>query len=208
MINLTLAVNEKVLVTVHPRNFAGIASQVKDVTWVVLSGSSTVTPSADGMSAVIVAAQSKGVSVILVGANTNLSSSVNTGSVDSGSVNTGSVDTGSAYTSSVDTSSVDTAWDYTQHSKKSNKKHDKRASIIPAPTTLWWNNAGWSQHDEETYRIHSSAASNKLSLDKMENSDGIIYNHITVNVVEKRVNKTHGQSTDLGLTAGSPEPTS
>src|ERR1035437_3224503 len=187
MINLTLVVNEKVLLTIHPHNFAGATSEVKDATWTVLSGSSTVTPSADGMSAVIAAPSSVGTSLILVGANTNLSSSVNTGSVNTGSFSAGA------------------AWDYTQHSKKSNKKHDKHASTFSAPTVSWWNDTNWSQHDKNAYAIHSSSASDRFTLDKMENTDGIIYNHITVNVVAKRVDKTHGQSTNLGLTAGSPE---
>jgi hypothetical protein len=202
MINLTLVVNEKVLLTIHPHNFAGATSEVKDATWTVLSGSSTVTPSADGMSAVIAAPSSVGTSLILVGANTNLSSSVNTGSVNTGSFNTGSVNTGSVNTSSF---SAGAAWDYTQHSKKSNKKHDKHASTFSAPTVSWWNDTNWSQHDKNAYAIHSSSASDRFTLDKMENTDGIIYNHITVNVVAKRVDKTHGQSTNLGLTAGSPE---
>lgn len=205
MIKLTLKVNEKVLVTLHPQTFAGITSEVKDVTWKVLSGNSTVTPSSDGLSAVIVAPQSEDTSVILVGANTNLSSSVNTGSVNTGSVNTGSVDTGSITGTNKDLGSV---WDYTQHSKKSNKRHDKHALLLPAPvpTTNWWNNnTDWSRHDEGTYKAHSLTANNTLTVDEMENVDGIIYNHITVNVVAKRVDKTHGQSTNLGITAGSPE---
>src|ERR1035437_5634827 len=202
MIKLTLVVNEKVLVTIHPLNFAGVTSEVKDVTWTVLSGSSTATPSADGMSAVIVAPQYKDTSLILVGANTNMSSSVNTGSVNTGSFNTGSVNTSSlTYTNEY----FNNVWDSTQHSKKSNKRHNKHASSIPAPTTSRWNNTDWSRHDKSTFQNHSSSVNNTFTLDTMENTDGIIYNHIEVNVVTKRVDKTKGQSTNLGLTAGSPE---
>jgi hypothetical protein len=199
MIKLTLTVAEKVLVTLHPSNFVGVTSEVQNVTWIVLNGNSTVTPSADGMSAVIVAAPQQEVSTILVGANTNVSASVNTGSVNTGSVNTGSVNTGSL------TGNFDTDWDYSAHSKKANTKHDKRVSTS-APTAQWWDStSNWSQHDYSAYTSNSSLANSTFSLDKMENADGIIYNHIQVNVVQKRVDKTHGQSTNLGLTAGSPE---
>lgn len=34
--------------------------------------------------------------------------------------------------------------------------------------------------------------------------DELIYNHISLKVVEKRVDTSHGEATDLGLEAGSP----
>jgi hypothetical protein len=204
MIKLTLEIGEKVLVTLHPSNFVGVTSEVQNVTWTVLNGNSTVTPSADGMSAVIVAAPQQETSIILVGANTNVSASVNTGSVNTGSVNTGSVNTGSFNSASL-TGNFDTDWDYSVHSKKANTKHDKRVSTS-VPTAKWWDStSNWSQHDYSAYTSNSLLANSTFSLDKMENADGIIYNHIQVNVVQKRVDKTHGQSTNLGLTAGSPE---
>ena len=194
MIKLTLAVTEKILVTLHPSNFVGVTSEVQNVTWTVLNGNSTVTPSADGMSAVIVAAPQQETSIILVGANTNVSASVNTGSVNTGSFNSASL-----------TGNFDTDWDYSVHSKKANTKHDKRVSTS-VPTAKWWDStSNWSQHDYSAYTSNSLLANSTFSLDKMENADGIIYNHIQVNVVQKRVDKTHGQSTNLGLTAGSPE---
>lgn len=72
MINLTLTVNQTITLTMNPQSFSGKVGRVKTITWKVISGESTIKPSVDGMTAIITASSTPGVTVFLVGADTDM----------------------------------------------------------------------------------------------------------------------------------------
>ena len=72
MITLTLSVNQTITLTLNPQSFAGNIGRIKGITWKTISGNSTVVPSEDGMTAVITANSTPGVTIFEVGANTNM----------------------------------------------------------------------------------------------------------------------------------------
>lgn len=61
MINLTLSVDQTITLTLNPQSFSGKIGRIKTITWKVLSGDSTIEPSADGLTAIITASSKPGV---------------------------------------------------------------------------------------------------------------------------------------------------
>lgn len=72
MITLTLSVNQTITLALNPQSFDGKPGQIKAITWETISGNSTVTPANNGMTALITAASTPGLTVFQVGANTNM----------------------------------------------------------------------------------------------------------------------------------------
>ena len=72
MITLTLVVNQKVTLTINPQSFSGKQGQIKNISWKLVSGDSTLEPSADGTTAIITASSKPRVTVFLVGADTHM----------------------------------------------------------------------------------------------------------------------------------------
>jgi hypothetical protein len=71
MINLTLSVNQTIALTLNPQSFSGKIGSIQNVSWKTISGKSTIQPSPDGLTAIITASPKPGVTVFLIGGNTN-----------------------------------------------------------------------------------------------------------------------------------------
>jgi hypothetical protein len=72
MLKITLTVKEKAVAEIHPLSYSGKDRKVEKTSWKVVSGDSTIIPAEDGLSAEIVSSDTPGVTLILVGGDSDL----------------------------------------------------------------------------------------------------------------------------------------